>query len=413
MSHASISKLITAYEHDSVQIVNEGQLAALRNYHGEKGCNYFTLTSKGIKLTEYVGVIQVGSLVIEVLPKADKAGDSGMWPKTLIEMIRKSDPFDLRSPGNAELTIRTNSILHLYFEIFLSEAENLLHKGLVKKYKKTEGNLFALKGSLDFAKNIQLNITNQERFYVNYDSFSVDNVLNKIILKTVKLLSRINTNPLLQRRIGSLLLNFPELQDIKVTEGLFDNIVYGRKTEPYKRAISIAEMLLLQYHPDLKNGRNDVLALMFDMNLLWEKFVYKSLVKHWTDVKSIRCQAVRSFWKSENGDSVNLKPDIVVSLDGDKKIVIDTKWKILSGTKPSSDDLQQMYAYSKYHGNAITMLVYPSFDGNPHSTIGGFVNANDDNLPKINCYMNLIPVNNNVAGWQRDIADNIISCLSI
>jgi 5-methylcytosine-specific restriction enzyme subunit McrC len=75
-------------------------------------------------------------------------------------------------------------------------------------------------------------------------------------------------------------LNFPEISDIKVTKNTFNKITYSRKTEAYRSAINIAKLLLLNYHPDIRGGSNSILAIMFDMNKLWEEFVYKSLRKH-------------------------------------------------------------------------------------------------------------------------------------
>ncbi|HNU62307.1 MAG: hypothetical protein M0R67_00860 [Candidatus Cloacimonas sp.] len=43
--------------------------------------------------------------------------------------------------------------------------------------------------------------------------------------------------------------------------------------------MDIARLLLCNYHPDLKSDRNNVLTLMFDMNLLWESFIYHSIRK--------------------------------------------------------------------------------------------------------------------------------------
>jgi len=87
------------------------------------------------------------------------------------------------------------------------------------------------------------------------------------------LLFQINYNPVLSSRLGALLLNFPEMSGIKITDALFEKLPFDRKTESYKNAIEIARLILLNYHPDVSTGQHDVLALMFDMNILWEQFV--------------------------------------------------------------------------------------------------------------------------------------------
>src|SRR5690606_5588674 len=93
----------------------------------------------------------------------------------------------------------------------------------------------------------------------------------------------------------------------------FKKISFNRKTHTYKKAIEIARLLLLQYHPDVRSGKNNVLALMFDMNRLWEKFVYVSLRKHKPEHTTITAQAPKSFWRSEPGSHSKIKPDIVIN----------------------------------------------------------------------------------------------------
>ena len=116
----------------------------------------------------------------------------------------------------------------------------------------------------------------QERFFVSHTTFDVEHKLHFIIYKAIRLLKKINTNAAIHSRIGALLLNFPEMPDLDVSESTFDRIFFNRKTLIYKKSIDIARLLLLHYHPDVSKGKDHVLALMFDMNYLWEQFVYVS-----------------------------------------------------------------------------------------------------------------------------------------
>lgn len=360
---------ITVFEHSSLCMhkgekrISKTQFEALERFHGA-GCPYFKLIHNGVQFNEFVGVLQVGGTQIEVLPKADKLPSSASvekeanWRNILIDMLRAVGSLTIQSPGGADLKIRPNSILDLYFERFIAETEYLLRSGLVKQYRKAEGNTTALKGSLQFARHIQQNTAHQERFYVRHTVYDTDHTLHRILYKTLQLLRRINTNAGLHSRIGALLLNFPEMPDIRVSTETFEKLVFTRKTQRYQSAIKISQMILLNYHPDIQKGGNDVLALMFDMNVLWEQFLLVTLSGIKTGGLSVHSQVPKKFWAPAVGKSSRLKPDIWIQANG-INIVLDTKWKVIENANPSAADLRQMYVYHEYYGANKVALVYP------------------------------------------------------
>ena len=409
---------ITVFEHQTLKLnqdIDQNTLIALQNFHGEKGVPYYTLINKGIKFCEYVGVIQVGNIFIEILPKADKKPstkeDEYLWRNMLLGMLKTISIFNIHAPSSTSLKLKSNNILDLYFELFLDEVEYLMQRGLTKVYRKIESNCSSLKGSIQFSKNISKNLVHQERFYVRHTTYDMKHKFHQILYKTVLLLKRINTNMNLHSRIGALLLNFPEQKDITVSDSTFERIIYNRKTEPYKQAMEIARLLLLNYHPDIAKGKNYVLALMFDMNLLWEQFIYTSLRKGLQKTNpeiTVTAQTSKSFWQPEKGRKSLIRPDILIrNRDNGKSIVLDTKWKNLNGYSPSPDDLKQMFVYHEYYNASKVALVYP---GDFEIIKGNYISKNDDNMriSDQECSLLGITINGNISELKSGIVQKFI-----
>lgn len=410
-NHFTVFEYQSLWEHKGKQQLKPEQLKALQLFHNEKkfyekgNTAFYDLVYKGVRFKQYVGVIQVGDLTIEVLPKADKYSNNTEWRGILIGMLRAVGAFNIHAPSTSSLSIKTNFILDLYFELFLKEVEYLVHQGLIKKYRKQERNSLALKGSLKFAKHIQKNLVHQERFYVKHTVYDKTHQLHQILYKTLRLLKRINTNVQLNSRIGSLLLDFPEMKDIAVHESTFEKIILNRKTEVYKNALEISKLLLLNYHPDLSTGKNNVLALLFDMNLLWEQFVYISLRKYLPPEMTIKGQARKAFWKPDKGHNSIMKPDIVIYKKGGN-IVLDTKWKNIGNGNPKPDDLRQLYAYHEYFAADKVALVYP---GNYPIKHGNYYQKNTNKVGDKQCAVIQIPTNKSIIDWQKEINHLILS----
>ncbi|OYU56718.1 MAG: restriction endonuclease [Chitinophagaceae bacterium BSSC1] len=408
------SHIISVFEHESLYVhkgekirLTDDQLKSLQTFYKEKDFPYYTLVHKGIRFCEYVGVLQVGNLTIEILPKADNNG-LDHWRKMLIGMLRSVNSFNIHSPTNSDVLLKANSILDLYFELFINETESILHKGLIKKYRKIEGNQNSLKGKIVFTKQILSNISHQERFFVSYSIYDKEHPLNKVLYKVLKLLKLINRNQNLKSRINALLLNFPELPNIVTDESFFNRISYSRKTEPYKKAIEISRLLLINYHPDISKGNNNVLALMFDMNSLWEGFVLASIKRFNTQNIVIHSQKHKLFWQKSGGYAKRMIPDIVLTNVSGKTVVVDTKWKNIGEYNPSDADLRQMYTYSKFHDNANTILLYPGNETKYFS--GSFYDENLNNvISNTECGILKIAVSKNIKEWQKLIFETLSS----
>lgn len=355
--------LLQVFEHQTLRVGDElngctfskKHFHTLTRYSEKHGGKYYSLLFNGVKFSHYVGAIQIGHLTIEILPKADKKenANTSHWHDVLMDMLKECRLIKVETLASARLQLRTNSILELYFEIFLKEIEKLLRKGLFRSYRKVEANAKFLKGKLIFHKNIQKNFAHQERFYSEYQQYDYNHLLNRILRRALDILETLVISPSLLSRVKEMKTYFPEFGKQNFTERDFQRFTNDRKTESYQTALEIARLLVLNFSPDLRGGKHHLLAIMFDMNVLFEEYVFRQLKRLENVDLEVKRQQRKPFFQRRK-----IQPDIVLTYFG-KKYVLDTKWKVMRAAKPSMVDLKQIYVYNKYFKAERSMLLYP------------------------------------------------------
>lgn len=371
-----MGRLIQVFEHDkltSKSLCSRGKelgvkiIDKLWQYNDANKNIYFEAIRHGVKFKNFVGVIQIGGTTIEILPKADRTNNNSqeekdVWHNVLLKMLGHCKKIKITAVSEASLRKRYHSLLDLYFELYLNEVNQLLQNGLVKRYNQYSGNVLALKGRLNFAKNIQQNSIRKERMFTTHQVYDHNHVANQILYKGLLVLKSVSSDVNLVDRINRLLSHFPEIIEIDINKSHFEKLVPNRKIASYNEALKIAKMIILNYSPDIKGGGENMLALLFDMNKLWEEYIYRMLLKDTDPSITVSFQNRDKFWNEKL-----IKPDIVltqtVNIDGNEQnvnYIIDTKWKVKERAEPDDDDLKQMYVYNMYWESERSMLLYPT-----------------------------------------------------
>jgi len=355
---------IQVHEYKKLRIGEQGfkkkHFNALTSYNDKHGKEFFKVGHKHIQFTSFVGVIQVLDLTIEIMPKINLNNDDiNEDKKNLIKMLKICKNVPLSPTENARQRIRRNSsLLDLFFIKFLDDTESILHRGLKKKYKREQSNQPVLKGKLIFSKHIGKNLIHKERFYTEHTVYNKDMQLNQLLKRALLIIANVTRSSDIKNRASDYLLFFDGIKDNeKVTNETFRKIRFTRHNEYYKEALTLAEMIILQYSPQISGGKTPVLAILFQMHRLFEEFVYRKF-KQMLPGYDVVGQNSFHFWKNHR-----IRPDIVVKNgnEKDKMMVLDTKWKVFSGV-PKDSDIQQMYVYCKRVKTLISLLIYPGED---------------------------------------------------
>lgn len=355
------SRLITVFEHARLEVSEHGPFTqrhfdALVRYNQQHDNRFFTPEYRRIKFNQHVGVIAVGGITIEVLPKADGVEDEAKWQKALIQMLKVAHGLPLHEAGHAKLALRRTSVLEYFLRLFVEEVQRLVHHGLVKRYRKQAGATTALKGRLDLPRHIRHSIVHKERFHVIHQVYDTDHLLHAILKKTLSLVEDVTTDPITMGLAQDMQWAFDHVQEQRINAASFDRIHVDRKTKGYTDAMLLAKLILLNYAPDVKGGREHILSLLFDMNKLFELVVLRLLKRAGAERSGLAVigQNSREFW---NGQKI--RPDILIEQDGRLHCIIDTKWKLPKDDKPADPDLKQMYVYNRQFGSAESILLYP------------------------------------------------------
>ena len=339
------------------------QFDALVRYNERHGCAFFRVGHQRLHFNSFVGVLQVGTLAIEILPKAEKSSHPSRfkWQNALLQMLHQSGLLEVESAPEADLELRRSPLIDLYLATFVAEVERLAHAGLAKKYRLCQGNLNKLKGRIVFAQDIRRNLLHRERFFTAHQTYDADNVFNRILKRALAIVEHLAIRPSITARAAALMLAFERVSDVRVTAETFTRITLDRNTVRYHRALQLARLIILNYAPDLTGGSNNVIAILFDMNKLFERFILVHLLraqsKHPRNQIRVQGQVSRRFWGYKS-----IRPDVLIKVQsetGVQQFILDTKWKIPSGNLPSDEDLKQIYTYNQQFTSNHGFLVYP------------------------------------------------------
>ena len=387
----SRSRTIQVFEHQSLRVgiesectISQLQFDSLVAWQDRQSTRYFEAGYRKLTFGRWVGVIHVGELTIEILPKADRSADETssklIWHNNLLEMLNITQRLKVEQSGPSRLALRKSNLLDIYLSWFLGAARVIVHEGLLRRYRKQdELRSPALRGRLLFDRQLSANLFHKERFACQRTVFDHDNLVNSVLKLGLDLVRKVTSSSTLRSEAAQLKLAFQGVTDQIITSEKFDRIKWDRRTERYRQAITMARMIILGFSPDLRGGRNEVFALLFDMSILWEEYVLSCLqraarrysigdvnVKPVLRKLEVLGQKSKPFWERRK-----IRPDILVrghrlAVSGEYvpfAVVLDTKWKLLKGNTPSDEDLRQMFVYQRYFGCIGSVLLYPKTQG--------------------------------------------------
>lgn len=360
----------------------------LKKLYGDKMPKIFQFLDGALKATNHVGIVRAGDFSIEILPKIDSTGkmdtrdgESVYSARTnLLVMLRYA--FDLYPYENEIAAMRKKPAD--WFEIltflYAKNLQESLKRGIFRNYITHEENLGVLKGKWLISQHLKINPFQKHRFYVQYDEFSPDNLLNQV-LKHAAVQMRCQSMDASNRQKLAMLSDWMDEVFLPpaLNNSVLEQIIFTRLNERFRPLFNLAKLFLKHKATETRVGSTNAFAYTFDMNKLFEKFIARFLQKHkgkilegtgyeYCAILEKARGSPKWLAKDDKGNDIfKLEPDIIFkNKNGAVPLIIDTKYKILDDEDwkkgVSQGDVYQAAAYAQVFKCRRVVLIYPQLD---------------------------------------------------
>ena len=384
---------------DKYEVIDKDKFDKLKEFikanklHEEP--KFFEISKDYVIPQNFIGSINIDDISIEIFPKIPLIKDNkDKKRKRFLEILEYVETFNENIYENLEIGNENMPILEIFISNFIEEVEKIVKKGLVYSYINKSENIYYFKGKLDLTNHIKYNFI-ENRFFMNFDEFSVSSIENCLIKLALEKIKNISSDMENKAKIYQLLVHFDDIQTSgMIPAHLFRKLLIDRKNGFYKKSLDLAKFFLLDESPYsvFYNDEREITGLFFPMEIIYESYIANKLKEVIDNKFSIKIQdnSYKIFNKCEVGGKevknnitfFKLKPNIVVEKEKEV-IILDTKWKELKSSKEneiiynfgiSKEDIYQMITYIHVYNSKI---------------------KNEDNNKFCNKAYLLYPINNN------------------
>lgn len=338
-----------------------------------------------ITASSYVGMIKVGKKTIQIMPKLAEIKNesseeySAQSVKNLLYLLSYTKRLQIKETDLSSLNKSTDDFFEVLIYLFAKNLLELTRRMVNKQYVRQEDNLAFVRGKLQINAHVKLNSVNRHKFYLEFDEFCEDNLINQIFKYTIELLLKATASFNNLKLLQELNFIFSSISSCQVKPADFNRIILNRLNREFEPLLNLCRIFISQSSLELSSGKISTFSFIFDMNVLFEEFIGEFLKRNfYNQYERISLQRPTRWLVEEKfinetsqGSLFQLRPDIQLFnqvTDQKPEIIIDTKYKVLNNNSDKKEgvaqsDLYQMNAYSKKFDCQNIILLYPQLMG--------------------------------------------------
>lgn len=332
----SESRVLDLSDREATALATAGlRLASKKQWWGSEevpeGRSVIPVTRRGagrwsVRVLDAVGLISVGSLQIEVVPKI---------PIDHFLYLMNMSGWFPRMDEQQVMAARGFSLWDLVASWFLSEAETLMRRGLLKDYQETTGWLSTMRGSVDTVDTLRALATGRLEAKCVYEEFETDTSLNRILKEAARLVSASPTLSWPNRRRALAIAGHMTSVGRLRPEDL--NVVVDRHSRSYNASIALARHIITGQGRTIESGSEIAWTFLIRTPELIEEGVRAVLKKELAGRREVVKKG-----RQIAGSNLTFNPDLLFD---DGVATGDVKYKWL-GREWKRSDLYQAVAFA-------------------------------------------------------------------
>jgi 5-methylcytosine-specific restriction enzyme subunit McrC len=350
------------------------------------------LSDNSIKARNYVGVIHYEGITFNLLPKIfyleyesinkkeeykdEREIHLNKIQQNILWWLSYSKRLKFPKLESSYNKIKTKSFFEILIYLFSNYTRELLTKQIYQHYSEIDRELSFLKGRISMNSYIKDNLCNGNwsKISCTYDSFEIDNQLNRIIKYVSKLLLQNTKNSNNKQALRKIIFTLDEVADIQIIATDCEKVKINPLFSEMQTVLDYCKLFLTNSMVYTWKNELKVFAFLIPMEKIFEEFIFGFIEKHQSEIfinKNYKVNSQSSNGKSlDQGNKYKLIHDILIKNGDIVEYIVDTKYKLAYSKekgkdfRPSQVDMYQMVSYAIRQKCVGVKLFYPKSNEN-------------------------------------------------